>query len=238
VIEESLDFGSGGFPVLVVCRGAIVFICLCGGCMTIDQDLFQKWADYGLSLSYLLIGCILIIMYGLCSMYQADDHSISPPPYLFHLGLWSLPSSLIYAFVVFGLSGLRFNAASYIGFIHGVLFISVIFLGFSNEYEKLFAPSILYYPLFFCMCIVTCKDSEDRIRHHFLLKCQLGDDLRRQDKLIHSILPEEISLAIKSNQIESLAQSYDDVTIMFCYIVDFGRQSSSTYAQVNQPYEE
>jgi hypothetical protein len=58
----------------------------------------------------------------------------------------------------------------------------------------------------------------------------IGDDLQRQDALILSILPHDITEALKENKIENLAKYYDQTTILFCYIVDFGSKSSATYA--------
>ena len=233
-IEICYNYSGPGLPVLVVSRVSILFCCMGGLLIALWQDFFQRHADVILPTLYHMIGCILIVMYAGCS--ALEDHSLlnihhDYPPYLFYLGKWSLPNSLILFFVVFSTSGLRFTEAFFVCALHGILFYAILFLQFSGHYMQLVTVEVYYLPAFFIMIMVSNHDIEWQVRQGFLLKCDIGEDLRRQDELILSILPAEISDAIKSKKLEHLAEYYDNVTILFCSIVDFGRQSSSTYAQ-------
>jgi len=177
------------------------------------------------------MGCILIMMYT-CASAISSAKGINYPSYLFYLGQWSLPNTFVYILMIFGNSGLRCNAAITVSLIHTVLFYSFFFLGFHSTYTSITSPEVFYLIGFIVMTILSKTDIENQVRQGFLLKCEVGEDLRRQDELILSILPAEISDALKTNKIEDLAKYYDNVTIMFCTIVDFGRKSSSQYAQV------
>jgi len=190
--------------------------------------------DISIPAVYLVLGILTILFYSVasapCICFNCSDF---PPPFFFYAGKWSLPNSLIYISVCFNTSGMRFMEAFTISLFHTVTCVSIPFL-FYPHMGKMFTAEIMYLPLMLIMSMISAHDIEWQVRQGFLMKCALGESLQRQDELILSILPEEITKALKSNRIENLAKYYDNVTILFCYIVDFGKQSSTTYAQVLQ----
>ena len=206
----------------------MISVSFVGMYLTTMKTIFQERADAILQSAYFAIGLIMIIMHALCSWETFHEEF---PPYLFFIGRWSLPEALIYYSIVYIHSGLRFSEASAVLLPHLVLWYAVAFLGFSTQHY-LTTGEITYLPAFMIMVMISNHDIEVQVREGFIMKCKIGEDHRRQDELILSILPEEISNALKANKIENLAEFYDNVTILFCSIVDFGRQSSSTHAQV------
>ena len=206
--------------------------CLLGYYFTSQQAIVDKYFEKLSFICYTVMGCILILMYT-CSSAMSSSRGTNYPSYLFYLGQWSLPNTFVYILMIFGNSGLRCNAAVTICLMHTVLFYTFFFLGFHGIYTSSTSPEVFYLIGFTIMTILSKADIENQVRQGFLLKCEVGEDLRRQDELILSILPAEVSDALKTNKIEDLAKYYDNVTIMFCTIVDFGSKSSSQYAQVN-----
>jgi len=127
---------------------------------------------------------------------------------------------------------MKYADACFLAGLHTTLCTSVLLVCFHHYFPgRLIAPQILYLPVMWCMSTISAHDIEVQTRQLFVANCALGTVLKRQEELILSILPAEITIALKSNDILKLAKYYDNVTILFCSIVDFGRQSSSTYAQ-------
>jgi hypothetical protein len=175
--------------------------------------------------------------------------------YLFYNGRWSLADAMVYVLFCFNTT-LRFGqSASISGFY--ILSFTILpfllhypfhpstsptttssssdstssFVGY--EYSLLLTPSIFIIFTFYLLCLVSSQDIEMKLRYRFLKLSELGHALRRRDTLINSILPKEISVALRKGDTMKLSAYYQNVTILFCSIVDFGRHSSISHAEVS-----
>jgi hypothetical protein len=102
----------------------------------------------------------------------------------------------------------------------------------SNKYSLLLSPSMVIIFTFYLLCLVSSQDIEMKLRLRFLKLSELGHALRRRDTLINSILPKEISVALRKGDSQQLSAFYPNVSILFCFIVDFSRHSSISHAEV------
>ena len=236
VVELVLAYPGKAWIAVLIFRLIIIGWCVLG--LYLMKHVQPRHFDIVLPTLYGLIGATLLLLYGVASESHIADSNYRSysdfPPYLFYLGRWSLPNSLIYIYIIFATSGMRVRAARVLAIVHCMALIAIVFLFYNDEfYGNMLQMDILYVPVMVAMSIISVQDLELQVRTSFVMKCELGEKLHRQDNLITSILPEKIAIAIKNKRIENLAKPYDNVTILFCYIVDFGRQSSSTYAQVH-----
>jgi hypothetical protein len=166
--------------------------------------------------------------------------------YLFYNGRWSLADAMVYVLLCFNTT-LRFGQSASISGFYILGFTILPFLlqypfhasssssSFGHEYSLLLTPSIFIIFTFYLLCLVSSQDIEMKLRYRFLKLSELGHALRRRDTLINSILPKEISVALRKGDTLKLSAYYQHVTILFCSIVDFGRHSSSSHAEVSLP---
>eukprot|EP01041_Mallomonas_annulata_P014780 gene14780-31408_t len=203
ILESAFgDISGGALYAAIICRLAILGCCAFGYIFTRYQQSFELHADFALPMIYFAIGIILIVQYSACSQLQRHENF---SPYKFHMGKWSLPNSLIYIFICFNTSGLKYFEAFMLGSIHVMAFLGVIFLLFYSENKHDFIqPTLLYLPVMLLISFLSAHDIEWQVRDGFLLKCDIGEDLQRQDALILSILPKEITQALKANRLEKL----------------------------------
>lgn len=188
---------------------------------------------------YIIYGAYLIIMHSYLSHQQIErldpvkaretDYS-----YLFYSGRWSLGDAMVFVLLCFNAT-LRFGQSASISGGYILIFTLMPFLlGYASEIDisLLITPSILILFTFYLLCVVSAQDIEMKLRIRFLKLSELGHALRRRDTLIHSILPKDISIAIRKGDSQKLSAYHQNVSILFCSIVDFGRHSSISHAEV------
>ena len=235
ILEASLNYAENSTFIVVIMRLAII-LCTCLGTVVVRPQE-ATISDKIIPAIYLVIGFLLAAMYTFIVLheyietgqYDGDKDS----NYFFYVGTWSLSNSLIFIFICFNTSGMRFTEACYVSVAHTALCLGIPLLLLHDQIQgDSLSPRVFYLPFMCVISMISAHDIEWQVRQGYLQKCELGQSLRRQDQLILSILPEEITIALKHRNLEGLARYFDDVTILFCSIVDFGHQSSSTYAQV------
>lgn len=187
----------------------------------------------------IIYGVYLIVMHSYLSHQQinhldpdtANHHEYS---YLFYNGRWSLGDAMIFVLLCFNAT-LRFGQSASISGGYILLFTTMPFLlGYTSllDYSLLLTPSMIILFAFYLLCLVSAQDIEMKLRIRFLKLSELGHALRRRDTLINSILPKDISVAIRKGDAQKLSAYHQNVSILFCSIVDFGRHSSISHAEV------
>jgi hypothetical protein len=117
--------------------------------------------------------------------------------------------------------------------VFGVLFIKSRCKQESIEVCEVYTPSIFYIPFLLVCSILYMRNTDIHNRAVYIHQIQAGLSLQRQERLIGSMLPPDISLAIREGKMERLASYYSSVTILFCYVVDFTKHTSSFSGQVH-----
>jgi hypothetical protein len=191
--------------------------------------------EYFNLIMYSCYGALILTMHTVLASGENGDPDNDPHEthnFLFHAGRWSLGDAML--FIAFCCnSGLIFTHSTMLGGCFTVLFIIIPFYIFNDSHDNILETSaIAFLPIFFFVFIISAHDTEIKLRHRFLRLSDLGHDLRRHDTLIHSILPPDISRALKTGDIQKLARHHDNVSVLFCSIVGFGKQSSSSHAEV------
>ncbi len=203
-------------------------------------------------LFYILYGLYLLLMHSILSskqIYLAEEqeenvdnvhhevHKIddySNVSYLFYIGRWSLSDAMVYVLFCFNAT-LRFGESASISGLYILIFTLLPFLlnySSSVPYHVLISPSIIILFTFYLLCVISSQDIEMKLRNRFLKLSELGHALRRRDTLINSILPKEIALALRKGETRKLSAFHPNVSVLFCSIVDFGRHSSISHAEV------
>jgi hypothetical protein len=216
---------------LVIFRLLTTCLCLFGWII-----LWKRWRTDVRTVLVSTYNTLSLAFCGMSSLISYQfylNEQLKDSPFLFFWGTWSLGNSLFFCFMCFNCSGLLVADATVISGFH-ILLVSVLpFLLFSTSVPPLpYTIFLLPTFLFFEMLYVHSVEMETRTR--YLNQLEAGRDLCRQDKLISSILPSDISLSLKggNTKIEKLASYYGDVTILFCYIVDFTEHSFVTHPHV------
>jgi len=213
---------------VIICRGLIVvFLSLWKMLLKFDRVYY---CEYSCPVMYTFYGIILLVMHSIVS-YVQDQEAMEDVNYLFYAGRWSLSDAIIYIAFCFNAT-LRFSQAFAISSAFITTFTVLPFFLYYPEYDDLLLDySVFLLPALFVLCMLSAQDLEMNFRLRFLRLNQLGHDLRRRDTLIHSILPENISEALKKGEKEKLATHHENVTVLFCSIVDFNKHSSSCHAE-------
>lgn len=196
-----------------------------------NLDLFQDYEYFNLGM-YGLYGVVILGMHTYISFVQVEISDNSEEyTFFFHAGSWSIADAMLYITFCFN-SGLLFDHSSVLGGAFTLLFVLIPFWLFCPQQNSvLLVYSVAILPLFYLAFVISAHDVEIKLRYRFLRLSALGNDLRRQDTLIHSILPSDISVALKKGDVQKLASYHDNVTILFCTIVGFGSQSSTSHAE-------
>lgn len=220
---------------LIIFRIIIAIVCLIGW-YTIDQKWFNG-IRIPLMFTYSIIGLIYCIMSILISHLYLIHDNLHECPYLFFWGSWSIGNSLIFSFMCFNTSGLLFSDATTISGMYTIVMTVLPFLLFPSSLPPL-NLTIFLLPVFHFYEMLYVHSVEMETRTRYLNQLEAGRDLCRQDKLISSILPSDVSFALKlgNTNIGQLASYYPEVTILFCSIVDFTEHSSIIHPQVFNHY--
>mmetsp|Transcript_18424 Transcript_18424/g.26801 ORF Transcript_18424/g.26801 Transcript_18424/m.26801 type:complete len:1185 (-) Transcript_18424:412-3966(-) len=226
-----LSEGLGNTPTfakryLFIFRIAIVLI-LCTGLLFVSLESFTCYVPNILRIVYSMVALMLLGMYTTVSLsYDLHDEALHSG-YIFYLGIWSNADSLYFVFTAFNCSGMLLGDAATVSALHIFLCIMLPFLIFGRhtDMSDMMTGEIILLPLLHCFEMLYMHFNETESRQRYLGQIEAGRDLCRQDKLIHSILPRQISVSLKEGKTEQLASFYSSVTVLFCYIVDFTSKS-------------
>jgi class 3 adenylate cyclase len=221
--------------LIVICgRVIIIFITLLGWWFTSER--YQSYRRFVLLFTFNSISFMLIIISTLVTSQYQHHHHLHDSNYLYSWGPWSLSDSYIFLIICFNCSGLLFSDATTTSGIHILLVLLFPFLLFFNRHpSEIPAPlRLLCLPVLHVIEVVFTQKIEYQNRDRYIGQIERGHLLVSQDHLISSILPSHISKALKSSEegmtagedSPPLAAYYENVTIMFCSIVDFSSQSS------------
>ncbi|EQC40410.1 hypothetical protein SDRG_02307 [Saprolegnia diclina VS20] len=177
---------------------------------------------YYLVLGLLLLGTSVVVQ---VASNGSDDTSL----YFFYAGRWSQASSLLFIAMLFHSTGLMFRAACLCAWLHTLLMLIVPFTIYSSN-AAIWDPQIAFGPVLTAFCMVSTYHNERHVRLEFVLRYNVADDRKRRDDLLETMLPAHIKENLKANRTDGLAEQYDEVSILFCYVSDFGRLSKTTPA--------
>lgn len=220
---------SNSALIIVLCRVSIIFIVLNGWWFTSANYL--PYRRFVILLTLNCVSFMLLLLYTLVSYDYYLHRTVQESPYLYFWGSWSLSDSYLFLILCFNSSGLLLSDASTTSLVH-ILMVSVLpfVFFFHGRYSDLHAPlRILFLPILHAVEMMYVQTIEIENRDRYMDQIERGHLLLCQDQLISSILPPEISEALKSsetNGISEMAAYYREVTILFCYIVDFSSHSS------------
>lgn len=215
--------------IIVLCRVGIIFIVLFGWLFTTEHFLIYR--RFVILLTLHLVSFMLLLLYTLVSFEYSRHHTLHDSRYFYCWGPWSLSDSYLFLILCFNSSGLLFADATTTSFVH-ILLVSVFpFIFFlHHDTSSIHSPlRLLCLPVLHAIEMIYIQKIEFENRDRYIGQIERGQLLLCQDRLISSILPPEISEALKSSETKSenhLAAYYENVTILFCYIVDFSSHSS------------
>ncbi|RLN88762.1 hypothetical protein BBJ28_00009384 [Nothophytophthora sp. Chile5] len=127
--------------------------------------------------------------------------------------------TLLYILNVFIVSGMRFTVASVCALCHIVvhLLFAVAFCRVCrlDEFEAATGLAMVAF------CTVTAYHGERYVRQEFVARMSVDEERKRRDDLLETMLPVHIKERLKHNRTDGLAEHYDEVSILFCYVSDF-----------------
>ncbi|OQR91219.1 hypothetical protein THRCLA_09064 [Thraustotheca clavata] len=195
------------------------------------RPCFQKYFELVMMTHYMLLN--LLVISASLVVQLASDGTSDASLYFFYAGRWSQAISLIFIAMLFNSTGLMFKAATTIASLHSLLMI-VIPVIFYTSNSSLFDAQIAFGPILTGFCTLSTHHNERTVRMEFVMRYNVADDRKRRDDLLETMLPanikENLKENLKENRTDSLAEQYDEVSILFCYVSDFGQLSKSTPA--------
>ncbi|KAE8911780.1 hypothetical protein PF010_g2074 [Phytophthora fragariae] len=101
-----------------------------------------------------------------------------------------------------------------------LIFILIIYIasGMRFTVASIYATTNLAMIAF---CILTAYHSERYVRQEFVERLRVDEERKRRDDLLETMLPVHIKERLKDNRTDGLAESYDEVSILFCYVSNF-----------------
>ncbi|ETW04884.1 hypothetical protein, variant 1 [Aphanomyces invadans] len=226
-IEYMCGYSVPREGVLVLARATIVLVTLAFLRIT-RRPSFQSHFEACMLSYYTLLGSLVV---GTSMLFDSrfDGVFAGDDMYFFFAGRWSQAISLIYTSILFNASGMTFIMSTTCAWLHIVLMIAVPF-GAYPSHRQLRDPQLAYGPILTCFCMLSAYNSERHIRKEFVLRCNVTEDRKRRDDLLETMLPAHIKESLKENRTDELAEQFDEVSILFCYVSDFGRLSKTTPA--------
>ncbi|RHY53963.1 hypothetical protein DYB34_005846 [Aphanomyces astaci] len=234
VIEYMCGYSAPHEGGLVLARVSIVLVTLAflrGTRRPSFQPRFEAW----MMSYYALLGTLVVATSVLfeSSLRWAgaggSTETTEDDMYFFFAGRWSQAISLIYISILFNASGMTFIMSTACAWFHISLMIAVP-LTLYRDHPQLQDPQLAYGPILTCFCMLSAYNSERHIRKEFVLRCNVTEDRKRRDDLLETMLPAHIKESLKENRTDQLAEQFDEVSILFCYVSDFGRLSKTTSA--------
>ncbi|TMW56709.1 hypothetical protein Poli38472_006719 [Pythium oligandrum] len=126
---------------------------------------------------------------------------------------------LIYFLVLFNASGMRFTAATICAICHECFkgFFVVVFCKHCALQQL--ESTIGFAMMAFCM--LSSYYSERYVRTEFVERLSVAEDRKRRDDLLETMLPVHIKDNLKQKRTDELAEYYEEVSILFCYVSNF-----------------
>ncbi|GMF15460.1 unnamed protein product [Phytophthora lilii] len=127
--------------------------------------------------------------------------------------------NLVFILIIYIASGLRFTMASICACSHMAFkgLFAVIFCH-ACTWDDVDATTNLAMISF---CTLTAYHSERYVRQEFVERLRVDEERKRRDDLLETMLPVHIKERLKDNHTDGLAESYDEVSILFCYVSNF-----------------
>ncbi|OQR83780.1 hypothetical protein ACHHYP_14271 [Achlya hypogyna] len=188
---------------------------------------FQVRFTAAMLIHYLLLGLVVL---GTSLVVQlTSDNDDDASVYFFYAGRWSQAPSLLYIAMIFNSTGLMFGTACICAWTHVCLMLLLPWVLYSGN-PALWDPQIAFGPVLAGFCMLASYHNERHVRLEFVMRYNVADDRKRRDDLLETMLPAHIKENLKANRTDGLAEQYDEVSILFCYVSDFGRLSKTTPA--------
>ncbi|GLE06727.1 hypothetical protein PINS_up016212 [Pythium insidiosum] len=125
----------------------------------------------------------------------------------------------VYMLLVFHASGMRFTGATLCALVHVALkgaFVVVFCRDCAfGELESTTGLALVAF------CMLSAFYSERYVRTEFVERLGVAEDRKRRDDLLETMLPVHIKESLKHKRTDELAQHYDEVSILFCYVSNF-----------------
>lgn len=193
---------------------------------------FQLYFDAAVFTHYFLHGIVLLLprLFHLVAFWvlyddnDAGDTSDSDSDSSQSTALFCSQKSvrmmaLLYFLILFNASGMRFTTAALCALCHvatKVLFVIV----FCKEctFQDLESNVSLAMVGF---CMLSSYYGERHVRAEFVERLSVAEERKRRDDLLETMLPVNIKESLKQKRTDDLAEYYDEVSILFCYVSNF-----------------
>lgn len=183
---------------------------------------FQRYFDQVVFVHYVLHGVVLILprLFHLVEFwFNGDDSEISKST-LFCSQKSVRMMSLMYFLIIFNASGMRFTTATICAFCHVSIkiFFIVVFCKDRCSFQD-FESNVSLAMIGFCM--LSSYYGERHVRTEFVERLSVAEERKRRDDLLEMMLPVNIKESLKQKRTDDLAEYYEEVSILFCYVSNF-----------------
>ncbi|KAG1699559.1 hypothetical protein DVH05_012970 [Phytophthora capsici] len=136
--------------------------------------------------------------------------------------------NLIFIVVIYIASGMRFNMATICVCWHiAIKFFFAVAFCHTCTWDDLDATTNCAMIAF---CTLTAYHGERYVRQEFVVRLKVDEERKRRDDLLETMLPVHIKERLKDNCTDGLVESYDEVSILFCYVSNFQALSKNASA--------
>ncbi|TYZ58949.1 hypothetical protein PybrP1_001809 [[Pythium] brassicae (nom. inval.)] len=182
---------------------------------------FQLYFDGVVFAHYFLHGVVLLLprLFHLVGFWAARDDAALAESALFCSQKSVRMMSLLHFLILFNASGMRFTTATLCALCHvatKVLF--VIALCRDCTFQDLESNVSLAMVGF---CMLSSYYGERHVRAEFVERLSVAEERKRRDDLLETMLPVNIKESLKQKRTDDLAEYYDEVSILFCYVSNF-----------------
>lgn len=183
---------------------------------------FQRYFDQVVFTHYVLHGVVLTLprLFHLVEFwFNTDDGELSKTT-LFCSQKSVRMMSLMYFLIVFNASGMRFTTATICAFCHVSIkiFFIVVFCKDECSFQD-FESNVSLAMIAFCM--LSSYYGERHVRTEFVERLSVAEERKRRDDLLETMLPVNIKESLKQKRTDDLAEYYEEVSILFCYVSNF-----------------
>lgn len=182
---------------------------------------FQHYFDQVVFVHYFLHGIVLILprLFHLVEFWYNADDSVLSESTLFCSQKSVRMMSLIYFLIVFNASGMRFTTATICALCHvsTKIFFVIVFCKECTFQD--FESNVSLAMIGFCM--LSSYYGERHVRTEFVERLSVAEERKRRDDLLETMLPVNIKESLKQKRTDDLAEYYEEVSILFCYVSNF-----------------
>lgn len=182
---------------------------------------FQRFFDQVVLAHYVLHGVVLILprLFHLVEFwYHRDDSELSKTT-LFCSQKSVRMMSLLYFLIVFNASGMRFTTATVCAIVHVTIKVFFVIVFCKDCTFQDFESNVSLAMIGFCM--LSSYYGERHVRTEFVERLSVAEERKRRDDLLETMLPVNIKESLKQKRTDDLAEYYEEVSILFCYVSNF-----------------